>query len=334
MPSTWSLHFRLNLQAPGENLNVWGTNLNVQVFQLLEDAIAKRVAFSLSGSKTLTTNNGTADEARCAFLDVTSGAGGTITAPPLEKIYLVRNATSGDVIVTTGAGATATIVAGEITFVVSDGSNFRKVRATDFGGGRITGVGTPLNAGDAVPKSYADGLAFGAVNLPGQNPGTANFPLFSDGTVAGWRQIVVGDVDGAAPLAAPAFTGGVDVAGGLDVSGGLLIAGGAVQTGGSAAGVTAVAAVDLAFSLNDFQTKSINSNTAFTISGLQTGKAQVLVLVLTISSNAVPSFPSWVKFENGVNFLATLGNGTHWLTITTVDGGSSGVIKAFARSVA
>jgi len=113
MPSTWSSRFRLNFQAPGENLNTWGGLLNTQVFQLLEDAIAKRVAFSLSGSKTLTTANGATDEARCAFLDVTSGTGGTITIPPLEKMYLVRNAASGAVVITTGAGASATAVAGE-----------------------------------------------------------------------------------------------------------------------------------------------------------------------------------------------------------------------------
>lgn len=40
MPSSYSTSFRLNYQAPGDNLNVWGTTLNTGVFQLLEDALA------------------------------------------------------------------------------------------------------------------------------------------------------------------------------------------------------------------------------------------------------------------------------------------------------
>ncbi|MCA6254583.1 MAG: hypothetical protein IM665_05925, partial [Phenylobacterium sp.] len=50
MPSSYSTSFRLNLQAPGENLNTWGTNLNAGVFQLIEDALAGAVSQALSGS--------------------------------------------------------------------------------------------------------------------------------------------------------------------------------------------------------------------------------------------------------------------------------------------
>ena len=53
MPSTYSSRFRLNFQAPGDNLNTWGLVLNSGVFQLLEDAVAKRIAFALSGSADL-----------------------------------------------------------------------------------------------------------------------------------------------------------------------------------------------------------------------------------------------------------------------------------------
>lgn len=327
MPSSYSLRFRLNYQAPGDNLNTWGLTLNNGVFQLIEDAMARRVAFTLSGAKTLTTANGADDEARCAFLDVTSGVGGTVTIPAVEKLYVVRNGASGDVTVTTGSGASAAVRPGEVVWVVSDAANTRRVQANDMQGGRLTGVGAPVSGTDAATKAYADSLAFNMVNLPGQGSGTIGSVLRSDGTVAYWGGLHVAEVAGAAPIMSPRFSGGVDVAGGMT------LAGGVAQTGGSVASVTTVVAVDLDFNLNDFQTKSISANTAFTVSGLQAGKAQVLVLVLTIASNAMPSFPSWVKFENGVNFLATLGNGTHWLTIATVSGGTSGVVKLFARNV-
>ena len=70
MPSTYSSSLRLNLQATGENLNTWGVLLNNGVFQLVDYAVAGRLAFSLSGSKTLTSVNGATDEARAAMLDI------------------------------------------------------------------------------------------------------------------------------------------------------------------------------------------------------------------------------------------------------------------------
>lgn len=206
MPSTYSSRLRLNFQAPGDNLNTWGTVLNVGSAQLLEDAIARRVAFTLSGPKTLTTANGADDESRCAFLDVTSGSGGTITIPSVEKLYVVRNATSGDVTVTTGGATNATLKTGETGWVVCDGANVRRVQLTDMGGGRLTGLGAPVNNTDGATKAYVDGQAFGSVNLPGQGPGTVGQFVQSDGTNATWQPVEIADVVGLAAALTPATT--------------------------------------------------------------------------------------------------------------------------------
>lgn len=292
MPSTWSMRFRLNFQAPGENLNTWGGVLNVQVFQLLEDAIAKRVAFSLSGSKTLTTANGAEDEARCAFLDVTSGTGGTVTIPPLEKIYLVRNNASGDVTVTTGAGATAVITTGSIVTVVCDASNVRLVRDAEM-----------------ATKAFVEGIAFDSVgNLP-DVAGNAGKYVYSDGVVASWRQAVVADISGAAPLAAPSFTSGVTVAGGMTL------------TGSTKSNVVALPANDFDLSAAEFFTKSISSNATFTFSNATASVGQGFIVYLTISSAAVPTWPASVKWPGGV--VPTLPNGLNEIGFTTKDGGTT-----------
>lgn len=194
MPSTYSTRLRLNYQAPGDSLNTWGTVLNGGVFQLLEDAVSKRVAFTLSGPKMLTTANGADDEARSAILDVISGTGGTITIPAVEKLYTVRNAASGDVVVTTGGGATATIKSGEVVGIVCDAANVSRVQPTDMGGVKLTGLGAPLVGTDAATKAYADALAFNNVNLPGQGPGTVGQFTKSDGTGASWQTIVTADI--------------------------------------------------------------------------------------------------------------------------------------------
>jgi hypothetical protein len=189
MPSDYSISFRLNLQAPGENLNTWGTNLNAGVFQLIEDALAGAVSLSLSGPTALTSVNGATDQARCMALNITGGTGGTITVPGVRKLYFVRNAASGAVIVTTGAGATASFAAGEVGFCYSpDGINFyRTTTATNFGGVTLTNLGAPSANTDAATKGYVDGVAFTMAggSLPGQG-GNAGKALITNGAVASW----------------------------------------------------------------------------------------------------------------------------------------------------
>lgn len=189
MPSTYSASFRLNYQAPGDNLNVWGTTLNNGVFQLLEDALAGAVSTTLSGSLTLTSVNGATDQARCLALNITGGTGGSIIAPGVRKLYFVRNTASGAVTVGTGAGATASFAANEIGLCYSpDGINFyRTTSPTSFGGVTLTNLGSPSASTDAATKGYVDGVAFSmaAGSLPGQT-GNAGKALITDGTTASW----------------------------------------------------------------------------------------------------------------------------------------------------
>lgn len=123
MASTATTRLRLQKQATGENNNTWGSLLNTTVFDLIDTAIAGRSSFTLSGTKTLSSTNYAADESRAAWIDITSGTGGTVTIPAVEKTYIARNNTSGNVIFTTGSGVTATLPAGTIVTIVCDGTN-------------------------------------------------------------------------------------------------------------------------------------------------------------------------------------------------------------------
>ena len=150
MPSAYSARGRFVLQAPGEGLNLWGVILNQGVFALVDEARAKRLAFTLSGNKTLTTALGASDEARSAFLDVTSGSGGTVTIPSVEWFYVARNGASGSVTITTGAGEVATIEPGAVVLVVCDAANVRLMRDTAM-----------------ATRAYVQGIAFGSVGRSG-----------------------------------------------------------------------------------------------------------------------------------------------------------------------
>lgn len=199
---------RFTLQVTGTNNNTWGNILNSGVFALVDDNINGIVSFMLSGTKTLTSVNGAADEARCAILNITGGAGGTITIPAVSKNYRIRNGSSGAVIVTTGGATNATLQAGEVADVMCDGSAVRRVFASDFGGLILTSVGTPVNRSDGANRAYVDDTAFNmaAGALPGQGGNAGKF-LKTDGTNALWGTVAATDVQGLSASASVVRTG-------------------------------------------------------------------------------------------------------------------------------
>jgi len=184
MPSTSSTRIRFEQQAAGENLNTWGAPKLNAALSRLEEAKDGRYGATLTGPVTLTSVNYTADQARMAFLDFTSGLGGLVTVPAVEKTYYVRNGTSGAVVITTGSGVTASIAAGDVVPVAIDGTNCYAVTQKDFGGSKLTSIGTPTVATDAANKGYVDGVAMAAV-LPNQ-AGNGGAAITTDGATASW----------------------------------------------------------------------------------------------------------------------------------------------------
>ena len=147
---------------PGQYLDTWGARWNAQGGSDLIDAALDGVeSFALSGSKTLTNNNGAADEARKRVLNITGGTGGTITIPNVSKVYLVRNNSSADVTFTTGSGTTTAVKSGAIVLIFCDGSNavYQAIRP-DFGSANISTTGT-LTAG-SVLASGTGGVGYTA----------------------------------------------------------------------------------------------------------------------------------------------------------------------------
>lgn len=98
MPSSYTTRIRLEKQADGENANTWGLKLNQNVIDLVDEGIAGYESIVLSGATSLTAINGTTDQSRNFGLKFTGTltADTTVTIPAQEKIYFVRNDTSGD----------------------------------------------------------------------------------------------------------------------------------------------------------------------------------------------------------------------------------------------
>lgn len=125
MPSTFSTKLRLELQATGENRTTWGSKANA-VFSRIEDAVAGLSTIAMADANhTLTTANGTADEARNMMLILTGNCTAirTLTIPTVSKVYIILNSTTGGFAVTVSNGlSTVNIANGKWYLVWTDGT--------------------------------------------------------------------------------------------------------------------------------------------------------------------------------------------------------------------
>lgn len=160
MPSTATTRLRLEKQASGENDATWGTRLNTNVIDMVDEAFGVS-AFTVSTSKTLSANNYSTDESRPMVWNITGGTGGTVTVPNVQFARFVYNGSSGTLTFTTGSGTTATVAAGEFQWIFSTGSN--AIYATNYGNGVSTFIKTLLDDADAATARTTLGLGTASI---------------------------------------------------------------------------------------------------------------------------------------------------------------------------
>jgi hypothetical protein len=177
MPSSYTTSLRLELQFTGENVNVWGDRLNT-VIGRADKAIAGLVTVPLTGDYALSTSNTGEDEARSAMVKFTGGAGPfNVTVPSVTKTYRIWNATTGPVVLTTGAGVTVQVDTTDIVDVFCDGAN---VKTVGYGGASL--------------KAYiASVVVGGGASLPSL-VGNAGKWLTNNGSIAIWAMPTTNDL--------------------------------------------------------------------------------------------------------------------------------------------
>ena len=120
MASTYTTRIRLEKQEDGANPNSWGTVLNQNVIDLVDDAIAAYTTVSLSAvDVTLTNIDGQADQARSAFIELQGALTDDVNVviPAKSKSYFIKNKTTRSSAETTkiktlaGSGATVGVSA-------------------------------------------------------------------------------------------------------------------------------------------------------------------------------------------------------------------------------
>jgi len=177
MPSSYTSSLRLEKQATGENLNTWGERLNLTGLDRIDFSIAGWTTIALTSSRALTSSNTATDEARSAMLKFTGAGGFVVTLPSVSKAYMVWNASSAAITLTTGAGDTLQIDANDILVVICDGTN---VKTLGFNNQSI--------------KDYIQAVAWASSTaLPAQLGNAGKF-VKTDGTDASWQTIQTTDI--------------------------------------------------------------------------------------------------------------------------------------------
>ena len=161
--ATYTDRIRLEKQANGANSGSWGTVLNSNVIDLVDEAIAGYTIVSCSSAPiTLSSNNGSTDQARSAILEFqgTLTSSVDITIPSVSKIYFVKNNTSGShpiPLKTAATTAKTTVTQGGTAPFICDAVN---VIAGQDATGLGLGTAATLNFGTAdanlIPVSSAD----------------------------------------------------------------------------------------------------------------------------------------------------------------------------------
>jgi microcystin-dependent protein len=104
MASTYSPNLRLELITTGEQQGTWGSTTNKNLGTLLEEAIGGYVSVGVTdgADTTLTSIDGSADQSRNMVINLTGALTATrnVICPAIEKLYVVKNATTGGFAVT------------------------------------------------------------------------------------------------------------------------------------------------------------------------------------------------------------------------------------------
>ena len=169
MASSYTSRIRLTKQGDGDNPNTWGTVLNDQVIDIIDDAIASYTTVSIGSAATvtLTENQGATDEARSAILHFKGSVGGShntisLIIPAKSKQYVINNAvsantTASDIVkMKTASGDGYNIPLGSVGLIVCDGTSVKPTNAKGFSLGTAASADIGVCATNVPDTSLAD----------------------------------------------------------------------------------------------------------------------------------------------------------------------------------
>ena len=171
MASTYSSSLKLTLIGDGDQAGTWGQTTNTN-WSLIEQSITGVDGIDLTGltTYTLTDFNGTSDDARNMTLIFkgTPSATVTITAPLVNKFYIVRNYTGQTITMAASGGSVSTSIPSGVTAQVYCDSTNQSGSGTGFYSAQTGSAGNfTVNGNLTVSGSQVDTGNFLAAGVLG-----------------------------------------------------------------------------------------------------------------------------------------------------------------------
>jgi hypothetical protein len=191
MSSTYTTRLRLEKQGDGANPNSWGLRLNQNVIDLVDQAVGGYAVVSVSSVEvTLTEVNGATDQSRNASLEFagTLTANVTVVVPEVEKLYFIRENTTGSfgVKLKTNTGSAISLQQSTNILVACDGSELYKLEVptsvSAFTINTLTATSIDTSVINASLVSAANGTFTSTVSA---NTVDTSIAIITDATFAG-----------------------------------------------------------------------------------------------------------------------------------------------------
>ena len=171
MSSTYSTSLRIQLIDTNTELEAWGQPTDNNLGTIIEQAIVGSNSISLTGvsTYTLTTGNATVDQARNAVLVFTGTptANCNVIAPSVNKVYIVKNGTSGgyNVNLKTSGGNAIVLAANTTQLVYCNAVNFTTAVNLNTVVGNLNVTGNVSVANSATVNATVGVISNTASNL-------------------------------------------------------------------------------------------------------------------------------------------------------------------------
>ena len=182
MPTSFSTNLALALPATGELSGTWGTTVNSNITNMLDEALGYQAFSATGGSDTLTIPVGTTGVARSIYIQLNGTGGGSVAVPTTKtKMYFVFNNTASAITFKVTGQTGVSIPAAAKIALVSNGTDI--IVAQNYFSALTLGAALPVaSGGTGTTSTTFVNLATNVTGtLPVANGGTA----LSSGTSGG-----------------------------------------------------------------------------------------------------------------------------------------------------
>jgi hypothetical protein len=173
MATSYTSNLALALPATGELSGTWGTVVNSNITNMLDEALGYQVFTATGGSDTLTIPDGTTGVARSIYIQLNGTGGGTVNVPTAKtKMYFVFNNTVSAITFKVTGQTGVSIPAAAKIALVSNGTDI--IVAQNYFAALTLGAALPVASGGTGSTSTT------FVNLTTNVTGT--LPIANGGT--------------------------------------------------------------------------------------------------------------------------------------------------------